>query len=88
MSQTDDPNKAMRFARAIASDILVYQEAKIIEGIKNDTFFEAIATEIEEGRELYRSRVTAALDAQTNFYDRALVDVILRSMAHISSTIW
>ena len=50
MAVIDSPEKAMRLARAIASDISLYNEEKIREGIENDTFFDAIAGELEEGR--------------------------------------
>ncbi len=78
----------MRLARAIASDISLYNEEKIKEGIENDTFFDAIAAELEEGRELYKSRVAPALYARSNFYDRAVCDIIIRSKGHIKSKIW
>jgi hypothetical protein len=84
----EDPEKAMRLARAIASDISLYNEEKIVEGITNDTFFDAITAELEEGRELYKSRVSPELHGRTNFYDRAVVDIILRSKAHIKSKVW
>jgi hypothetical protein len=84
----DDPEKAMRLARAIASDISLYNEEKIVEGISNDTFFDALTAELEEGRELYKSRVAPDLYGRTNFYDRAVVDIILRSKAHIKSKVW
>ena len=88
MAVIEEPEKAMRLARAIASDISLYNEEKIKEGIENDTFFEAIAAELEEGRELYRSRVEGGLYDQTNFYDRAIVDIIIRSKGHIKSVMW
>lgn len=78
----------MRLARAIASDISLYNEEKIKNGIENDTFFDAISGELEEGRELYKSRVSPNLYASTNFYDRAVVDIILRSKGHLKSKIW
>jgi hypothetical protein len=87
-SLIDDPEKAMRLARAIASDISLYNEEKIVEGISNDTFFDALTAELEEGRELYKSRVSPDLYGRTNFYDRAVVDIILRSKAHIKSKVW
>ncbi|MEO1172339.1 MAG: hypothetical protein AAFX94_09840 [Myxococcota bacterium] len=88
MATITEPEKAVRLARAIASDISLYNEEKIIEGIQNDTFFDAVASELEEGRELYRSRVDPGLFEATNFYDRAIVDIILRSKGHIESRIW
>lgn len=88
MSVIDTPEKAMRLARAIASDISLYNEEKIREGIENDTLFDAIAGELEEGRELYRSRVAPHIYESTNFYDRAIVDIILRSKGHVPSPCW
>jgi len=78
----------MRLARAICSDVSLYNEEKIVRGIEQDNFFEAVKEELEEGRELYRSRVAPELFQRTNFYDRAIVDVILRSKAHVKSKIW
>ena len=78
----------MRLARAICSDVSLYNEEKIVRGIEQDNFFDALEEELEEGRELYRSRLAPDLYARTNFYDRAIVDVILRSKRHVKSRIW
>ena len=43
MASITKPEKAVRLARAIASDISLYNEERIIEAIENDTFFEALA---------------------------------------------
>lgn len=82
------PEAAIRLARAIASDLSLYNEEKIVEGIENDTLFDVLRDEIEEGRELYKSRVDPALERDTNFYDRALIDIIVKSKGHIKSKIW
>jgi hypothetical protein len=78
---------ARRLARAIASDLSLYNEEKIVRGIENDSLFEELSEEIEEGRALYKSRVSPNL-YQRNFYDRALVDILIKSKGHIKSTIW
>ncbi len=88
MAVIDEPEKAMRLARAIASDISLYNEEKIKEGIENDTFFDSVSGELEEGRELYKSRLSPDLYSRTNFYDRAVVDIIIRSKGHLKSKIW
>jgi hypothetical protein len=80
--------KAMRLARAIASDISLYNEQKIVKGIEQDNLFDVLKDEIEEGRELYKSRVSSELYTATNFYDRAIVDIVIRSKAHVKSKIW
>ena len=78
---------ARRLARAIASDLSLYNEEKIVQGIQSDDLFTTLAEEIEEGRALYKSRVAPQL-YQRNFYDRALVDILVRSKAHIKSKLW
>ena len=42
---------------------------------------------IEEGRALFKSRVSPDL-YHRNFYDRALVDILVKSKGHIKSKIW
>ena len=88
MPLIETPEQAVRLARAICSDVSLYNEDKIVRGIEQDNFFDALRDELEEGRELYRSRLAADLYAKTNFYDRAIVDVILRSKRHVKSRIW
>jgi hypothetical protein len=78
---------ARRLARAIASDLSLYNEEKIVTGIQNDDLFNTLSEEIEEGRALYKSRVSPDL-YQKNFYDRALVDILVKSKGHIKSKIW
>jgi len=80
--------KAMRLARAIASDISLYNEQKIVKGIEQDTLFEVIKDELEEGRELYKSRVSREIFTTKNFFERAVNDIVLRSKAHVKSRIW
>lgn len=78
---------ARRLARAIASDLSLYNEEKIIRGIGSDSLFEELSEEIEEGRTLYNSRVSPGLYGR-NLYDRAIVDILVRSKAHINSVMW
>lgn len=78
---------ARRLARAIASDLSLYNEEKIVQGIQEDTLFTAIAEEIEEGRALFKSRVSPDL-YQQNHYDRALADILIKNKSHIKSKIW
>jgi hypothetical protein len=78
---------ARRLARAIASDLSLYNEEKIIRGLETDELFEEMSEEIEEGRALYKSRVAPDLYAR-NLYDRALVDILVKSKAHVKSPMW
>ena len=87
MALIDVPEAARRLARAIASDLSLYNEEKITTGVENDSLFEEIDDEIEEGRALFKSRVSPDL-YHHNFYDRALVDILVRAKGHIKSEIW
>jgi hypothetical protein len=78
---------ARRLARAIASDLSLYNEEKILQGIQNDNLFDALTEEVEEGRALYKSRVSPEL-YQKNFYDRALIDILIKSKGHVKSKLW
>lgn len=88
MALIDTPEAATRLARAIASDIALYNEDKIIEGIENDTLFDVLQGELNEGLNLYRSRVTPDLFTSSNYYYRAVIDVLVRGKGHIKSRIW
>ena len=83
----DKPERARQLARAISSDLSLYNEEKIVEGIQNDTLFEVMDEEIQEGRDLFRTRVTDDIYAM-NIYDRAIVDVLVKSKGHVKSSIW
>jgi hypothetical protein len=83
----DNPQRARQLARAIASDLTLYHEGKIIEGITNDSLFDVMKEEIEEGRALFRSRVTDDIYG-LGIYERAIVDVLIKSKGHIKSKIW
>ncbi len=83
-----NPDAARRLARAIASDVSLYNQEKIQKGIQQDTFFEVLLPELEEGRAHYNGKVDPDLRSRTNFYDLAIVDVILKRNAHIPSKIW
>ena len=87
MALIETDKDARRLARAIASDLSLYNEEKIVEGIEKDNLFEAIAEEIEEGRAHYKSRVSPSL-YEKNFYDRAIVDILVKSKGHIRSRVW
>lgn len=83
-----DPERAKRLARAIVSDILMYNPEKIQEGIENDSLFETIEDELEEGRELFKQRVSPEVVDSNNFYDLAIVDVLFKYTGKYESKIW
>jgi hypothetical protein len=86
MALINSPEAAGRLARAIVSDIRIYNAVKIAEGIEKDTLLDLLAEELEEGRALFMSRVHP--DLHTPFYDRAIVDVLVYQSRRIRSWIW
>ena len=89
MPLIDSHDAAKRLARAIASDIMLYNEDKIKKGIEEDTFFEILENEIAEGHKLYNQRIEKSILESTNYYEKALVDLIIRNKGmRIKSKIW
>jgi hypothetical protein len=87
MALIETEEAARRLARAIASDLSLYNEEKIVEGVTHDNLFDVLSDEIEEGRALFKSRVAAELYAK-NFYDRAIIDILVRGKGNVKSKMW
>ena len=83
-----NPDEAKRLARTILSDILLYNQAKVKEGIEKDSLFEILTEELAEGKKYYESMVEAEVRQSTNFFNEALVDVMLKQSGKIKSDIW
>jgi len=88
LTLSDEAGKARRLARAIVSDVALYNQAKVQEGIMNDNLFEVLEEELEEGRKLYISRVSPEIAKEYNFYDLAIVDVLIKQSGKVESEIW
>ena len=86
--QVEDPDLAFRLARAIISDIALYNQDKVTEGIKNDNIFELLAEELQEGREHFCERVADKIPNRDQLFDRAIVDVMIKQAGKIESSIW
>lgn len=86
--QIEDAEKARRLARTIMSDIALYNREEIRKGIKDDNVFELLAVELERGNKLYLSRVSPEIQKQKNFYNQAIVDVLIKQYGNTESTIW
>lgn len=86
--QVENPDLAFRLARAIVSDIALYNQDKVAEGIKNDSIFDLMAEELTEGREHFYTRVSAEMQNRDHLYERAIIDVMIKQAGKIESTIW
>jgi hypothetical protein len=82
------PDEARRLARTILSDILLYNQAKVKEGIEKDSLFDVLTEELAEGKKYYETMVDPEIRSATNFFNEAVVDVLLKQGGKIKSEIW
>ncbi len=68
--------KARRFARIIVSDIALYNQETVIEGLRNGTFYDLLRKDVDEGRELYEGRVPGIIKAKKDYYQEAFDNFI------------
>ncbi len=88
VDRKDPHERAKRLARLIVGDILLYNREKITEGIKNDTLFQVLARELEEGQTFYQKNVDPAVAAQADYFNLAVVDILVRGRGDVESKIW
>ena len=80
--------EATRLARTIASDLLVYNRQKVADGLLNDDLFERLDSEIAEGQRHFDARVGTAVRNETNFLERAVVDVLIGGSSDLPAAVW
>jgi len=87
MALIDNSEQARRLARAIVSDVAIYNREKVEQGIREDSIFDLLEAELEEGRQHFSSRVTPEI-AASKVFDLAVIDVLIKRAGKIESTIW
>ena len=83
-----DPERAVRLARAILSDVVLYNPDVVRQGIEGDDVFDRLAPQLEEARSYFESRVDEELARKSGAWGRALVDVLVYRSGHVRSRIW
>jgi hypothetical protein len=78
MSRITDPKRVERLARAILSDVMLY----------NSDLFDRLRPELDEARAFFETRVDPEVAAKSNAFDRALVDVLVFRSGRVRSRIW
>jgi len=76
--QSPAHEKAKRLARLIVSDIVLYNQAAVEEGVRNNTFSELLAHDIQEARTLYAQRVSEEVRNSTSYLEEAFSELIAR----------
>jgi predicted Zn finger-like uncharacterized protein len=77
--------KARRFARIIVSDIALYNQKKVEEGIRTGTFFDLLGEDVMEGRRLYENRVPPEVRLGTSYLEDAFNEFISRKNHEMSA---
>lgn len=88
MRSITNPDEAKRLARTILSDIVLYNQAKVKEGIEKDTLFQVLTEELAEGKKYYEGMVDEEIRKTTNYFNEAVVDVLIKQGGKIKSEIW
>ena len=88
MSKISSIPQAARLARAMASDIAIYNQEKIQRGIENDRLFEELEDDLTQGLQMWRAKVSDEIVNGTNLLQKAFVDIIFAGSAHIKSSIF
>ena len=87
--QVNPEERAESLARLIVEEIILYNKVRIKEGIENDTLFDLLDKDISAGRRYYEDNVSPDLPPQSNYFNQALVDLLVRGQgAQIPSRIW
>ncbi len=84
----DKTERIFRKAKAVASDIHIYNKDKIEKAIKEDNFFEVIEEELLEANDLLKESVDKEALKKDNYLERAIVDIILKYCSNVESKIW
>lgn len=69
-------DQAGRLARAMASDIAIYNQDKIRKGLENDRLFEELEDDLREAFKLWESKVSPEIFKNTNLLQAAIIDQI------------
>ncbi|MGB9731197.1 MULTISPECIES: hypothetical protein [Calditerrivibrio] len=88
MTKIDDMEKAKRLARTIITDIVLYNQSKVEEGIKNDNIFDILNEEIDLGKKLFEEKVNTNV-IPMKLFDKILIDILIAKYGgKIESKIW
>ncbi len=79
---------ARHMARLIVGAIALYHRDKIIEAIKRDALFDALARELEEGRKYYEKNLDPSSAVGADYFAQAIVDILVKEHGNVESKIW
>ena len=81
---TPDTEKARRLARIIVSDIALYYQERVDEGIRGGNWAELLALEIQEARKLFLTRFPDPRIQRAKILEAAFIDLLERRRRELS----
>jgi hypothetical protein len=88
MPRITDPQRAQRLARAVVSDVMLYNTERVQAGLEADDLFDRLRPELDEARAFFERRVDPEVAVKSNAFDLALVDVLVFRSSRVRSRIW
>ncbi|TLM62079.1 MAG: response regulator [Deltaproteobacteria bacterium] len=82
--ELSDMERARRLARIIVSDIALYYQERVDEGIRGGNWAELLEVEIQEARKLFRERFPDERIQQARILEAAFVDLLERRRSELS----
>jgi DNA-binding response OmpR family regulator len=82
--EISDSERARRLARIIVSDIALYYQERVDEGIRGGNWAELLATEIQEARKLFRERFPDERIQQAKILEAAFIDLLERRRSELN----
>ncbi len=82
--ESEAHDKARRLARLIVSDIALYNQELVEEGVLKGSFYELLADDIREGMALYERRVSADVRNGTSYMEDAFTQLITKKSRELN----
>lgn len=81
-------DQAGRLARAMASDIAIYNQEKIRKGLETDRLFEELEDDLREAFKLWESKIHPEIVKSTNLLHAAIIDQIFAPHGSVHTPIF
>ena len=81
-------DQAGRLARAVASDIAIYNQEKIRKGLETDRLFEELEDDLREAFKLWESKINPEIVKSTNLLQAAIIDQIFAPHGSVHTPIF
>ena len=81
--EEEERQRARRLARIIVADIALYHQERVDEGVRNNRFYDLLASEIAEGKRLFLERHPAGEEAPLEVLEEAFETFVRQRRAEL-----